>query len=69
MNEKQSVKDHLMWYDTDALIDYMNASERRRFELYLQFPKLRYLFDEIESDSIVFERSGPAKLEPWLQPM
>jgi len=69
MNKKQSVKDKIMWYDTDALIDYMNASESRRFELYLQFPKLRYLFDEIESDPIVFERSGPAKLEPGLQPM
>jgi len=58
-----------MWYDTDALIDYMYASECRKFELYLQFPKLRYLFDEIESDSIVIERSGPAKLEPELQQM
>jgi hypothetical protein len=32
MIEKQSVKGNLMWYDTDALIDYMHVSECRRFE-------------------------------------
>ena len=39
-----------MWYDKEAITDYMHASEHRRFEPYLQFPKLRYLFDEIESE-------------------
>ncbi len=46
-----------MWNDKDSLTEYLHASEYRRFELYLQFPKLRYLFDEIES-SLGFSNVG-----------
>ncbi len=47
-----------MWNDKDSLTEYLHASECRRFELYLQFPKLRFLFDEIESSLGFYQCRG-----------
>ncbi len=42
--------------EKDSLYEYFHASECRRFEMYLQYPDLRYFFDEIESESIPEKR-------------